>query len=204
MYYSIDKDNDVTVHDSAPAAQDGTILFATEKQFAKAAAEWPISRFVEVWNGFAGVAGPFGDLKPVTKFMDRQTGIKRIWKAIQLLAEDVMRASIRDAEAKLKAAHATAEPAPRTRKRAANKDATPPATPAQEAPAKTPREGSRTAKVIALLKQDGGVTLDAIMAATGWQAHSVRGFVSTLPKKTGLVITSTRRESDKARVYAAQ
>ena len=109
MYYAIDRDNDVTVHDSAPAAQDGTILFATEKQFAKASAEWPISRLVELWNSFAGVAGPFGDLKPVTKFMDRQTGIKRIWKAIQLLAEDVMRASIRDAEAKLKAAQATAE-----------------------------------------------------------------------------------------------
>ena len=198
MYYAIAKDNDVTVHDSAPAAQDGTILFATEKQFAKATAEWPISRFVEVWNGFAGVAGPIGDLKPVTKFMDRQTGIKRIWKAVQLLAEDVMRASIRDAEAKLKAAQVTAEP---TRKRAAKKDA---ALPAQEASAKAPREGSQTAKVIALLKQDDGVTLDAIMAATGWQRHSVRGFISTLPKKTGLVITSTRRESDKARVYAAQ
>jgi hypothetical protein len=42
------------------------------------------------------------------------------------------------------------------------------------------------------------------LAATGWQAHSVRGVISTLPKKTGLVITSTRREGDKARVYAAQ
>src|ERR1017187_8289349 len=117
MYYTIDKDNDITAHESAPAAQDGTILFATEKQFAKATAEWPISRLVELWNSFAGVAGPFGNLKSVTKFMDRQTGIKRIWKAIQLLAEDVMRASIRGAEAKLKAAQATAEPAPRTRER---------------------------------------------------------------------------------------
>ena len=129
------------MHDSAPAAQDGTILFATEKQFAKATAEWPISRLVEVWNSFAGVAGPFGDLKPLTKFMDRQTGIKRIWKAIQLLAEDVMRASIRDAEAKLKAAQATAAPAPRTRKRATKKDSAPPS-----APRRQPRHRARAAR----------------------------------------------------------
>jgi hypothetical protein len=41
------------------------------------------------------------------------------------------------------------------------------------------------------------------VAATGWQRHTVRGFISTLGSKTGLVITSTRRDSDKARVYAA-
>jgi hypothetical protein len=190
MYYTIDKDNDVTVHDNAPAAQDGTILFASEKQLAKATAEWPIGRFVEVWNSFAGVAGPFGDLKPVKKFENRAKATARIWAAIQVLGAEVE-----------KAAAAAVAPVPVTKKRAGKKAATPPA---QEGPAKTPREGSQTAKVIALLKQDGGVTLDAIMAATGWQKHSVRGFISTLPKKTGLVITSTRRESDKARVYAAQ
>ena len=39
---------------------------------------------------------------------------------------------------------------------------------------------------------------------TGSQEHTVRGFMSTLPGKTGMVITSTRRESGKVRVYAAK
>jgi len=40
------------------------------------------------------------------------------------------------------------------------------------------RQGNKTAKVVDLLKRSGGVTLTEIMKATGWQAHSVRGFIS--------------------------
>ena len=60
-----------------------------------------------------------------------------------------------------------------------------------------PRQGSKTAKVVDLLKRSGGVTLTEIMKATGWQAHSVRGFLSgTLGKKMGLTVTSTKREDE--------
>jgi len=72
--------------------------------------------------------------------------------------------------------------------------------------AKTPkaaREGTAKARVIAMLQRKGGATLQEIVAETGWQKHTVRGFISTLPKKTGIEITSTRRESDQARVYEA-
>jgi len=139
MHYTIDKDNDITARESAPAAQDGTILFATEKQFSKATAEWPIGRFVEVWNSFAGVAGPFGDLKPVKKFENRAKATARIWTAIQKLGTQVETAVAAPAPT----TPAPAAPAPRTRKRAPNKDAAP----AQETPAKAPHEGSQTAKV---------------------------------------------------------
>jgi len=45
------------------------------------------------------------------------------------------------------------------------------------------------------------VTLAEIMKATGWQAHSVRGFISgALGKKMGLTVESTKRE-DGERVY---
>jgi hypothetical protein len=54
--------------------------------------------------------------------------------------------------------------------------------------------------VITLLEQPEGATLQAIMKATGWQAHRVRGFVSgQLGKKRGLRVRSLMRDGE--RVY---
>ena len=63
------------------------------------------------------------------------------------------------------------------------------------------REGTKTAKVLDLLKRPGGATAKELMKATGWQAHSVRGFLSgTLGKKMGFALESNKRE-DGQRVY---
>ena len=62
------------------------------------------------------------------------------------------------------------------------------------------RQGSKTAKALSLLKRSGGATLKDLMKATGWQAHSVRGFLSgTLRKKRGLTLTSTQGENRERR-----
>ncbi len=65
----------------------------------------------------------------------------------------------------------------------------------------TARRGSKTAKIVDLLKRPGGVTLKELMKATGWQPHSVRGFLSgTLGKKMRTPVESFK-SGDGARAY---
>ena len=62
------------------------------------------------------------------------------------------------------------------------------------------RDGTKAVRVIALLREPSGATIKAIMAMTGWQAHSVRGFISAqLTKKLGLQVQSFTRGGE--RVY---
>lgn len=68
--------------------------------------------------------------------------------------------------------------------------------------ARTPRAGTKQAKLIEMLRAEGGATIDEILAATGWQSHSVRGaFAGALRKKLGLTITSEKIEG-RGRVYS--
>ena len=76
------------------------------------------------------------------------------------------------------------------------------ATEAKEDPATAGAEvpATKAATIIALLQEPSGGTLKAIMAATGWQAHSVRGFISAqLVKKRKLKVKSFKRNGE--RVY---
>src|SRR5712672_2593208 len=57
------------------------------------------------------------------------------------------------------------------------------------------RDGSKADKILELLKRPVGATSKELMKATGWQPHSVRGFLSgTVSKKMGLAVTSTKDE----------
>ena len=42
----------------------------------------------------------------------------------------------------------------------------------------SPREGSKTAQVVAMLQRKNGATLSEIMERMEWQAHTVRGFMA--------------------------
>jgi len=75
---------------------------------------------------------------------------------------------------------------------------------AHKQPAGTRPGGSKTAKVLELLQRSGGATLQELMKATGWQPHSVRGFLSgTLGKKRKLTVLSTKVEAGERR-YSVQ
>jgi hypothetical protein len=69
---------------------------------------------------------------------------------------------------------------------------------------KAARGGSKTAKILALLKRPDGATSKELIKATGWLPHSVRGFLSgTVRKKMGLTVTSTKGE-DGERTYSVE
>jgi uncharacterized membrane protein len=86
---------------------------------------------------------------------------------------------------------------------------TTPARKASKAPRKATsamgaRLGSKTAKILDLLKRRGGATMKELMRATGWLPHSVRGFISgTVGKKMGLSVESTKAK-DGERSYSVK
>ena len=75
-------------------------------------------------------------------------------------------------------------------------------TPAKKAPEKAakaeetagPREGSKTAQVVAMLQRKNGATLAEIMDKMGWQKHTVRGFMAGAMKKAGFTVESFKPE----------
>jgi hypothetical protein len=61
--------------------------------------------------------------------------------------------------------------------------------------AKTGEGSNKKAEVIAMMERAKGVTLAEIMEATGWQRHTVRGFVSILGSKGGRTIESSKNSA---------
>ena len=136
--FVIDATNNAKAYPSGGAARksrDG-IPFATEGALRSLSAEWPVSRLVAVWNRLPGA-------RPVRKFTNRETALRRLWKALQEL----------------------------------------------------PTATTKTELVVSLMSRRSGATLKEIMAATGWQAHSIRGLISAqIAGKLGLPVESFKRQ----------
>ena len=73
-----------------------------------------------------------------------------------------------------------------------------------EAPAPkqpTPRAGTKQAMPIEMLQTAKGATMEVIVAATGWQAHTVRGAMSGASGKKPELVVTLGKEDGRRRVY---
>ena len=72
---------------------------------------------------------------------------------------------------------------------------------AKKVPGKRSTARGKSAKILELLRRKDGATLGDLTETTGWQPHSVRGFLSAqVGKKLGLKLESTKGGSGQ-RVY---
>src|SRR5712691_5730494 len=125
-------------------------------------------------------------------------------EAAQAIGESAEPKASKKARVPARGAHVAPAKAKSGKKAAATKKAAKaPKTAKAEAPKTTgTRQGSKTAQILELIKRPGGATLQELMAATEWQPHSIRGFISgTLGKKMGLAVNSTKGEDGK-RTYS--
>jgi hypothetical protein len=199
MTFTIDNDNNISAYGTPDEAAATTTTpfdsFSSQQELAELAKAWSAERILAIWNSLPGVT-------PVERFKSNKAGINRIWVRIQDLGApeqpQAEQPAKPKAERKAKGRAQSAKGAP------AKGKSTTKATAAKSAPkgkkaAKTPetagpRDGSKTATVVALLQRKNGATLAEIQEKMSWQAHTVRGFMAGAMRKAGFIVESFKPE----------
>jgi hypothetical protein len=135
--------------------------------------EQELAALAATWPGrrLAEIWNKLKGVTPVAKFKDRKTAVRRVWNAIQQIE--------------------TVTPSPRKAKAPSAK---------KEAASQKTTGASKTDQVLAALRSPNGATLKDLMKLTGWQSHSVRGFLSAqVTKRMALRVKSSKRDGE--RVY---
>jgi hypothetical protein len=191
--FTIDNDNNITAHGTPEEAAAATATpfesFSSQRELAGLAAGWPAERLIATWNGLPGA-------EPVKTFKSAKTAASRIWEQIQGLAEAAKPAvepakpkADKNAKRGAQAAKVAPAKANATKKATAAKNA-PKGKKGAKAQETGPREGSKTAQVVAMLQRKNGATLAEIMDKMSWQKHTVRGFMAGAMKKAGFNVES--------------
>ena len=209
--FTINETNEIvafsTPEEASAAVQTPFDSFTSEQELAELAAGWPAERLLAILNSLPGE-------KPAKKLKDPKTAIARIWARIQGLGDAVKpepeaaKPEVAPAKPKAKknakggAQSAKGTPAKgKTSKKTTAAKAAPKgkkATKAKESDG--PRDGSKTAQVVAMLQRKSGASITEIMEAMGWQRHTVRGFMAGAMKKAGYKVESFKPEGG-ARSY---
>ena len=219
--FTIDAENSITVHSSAKEAEavPNSDRFSSETALAKLASDWPPTRLVEIWNSLPGET-PVRKFKDRATAIGRiwkaiqSLGEVAVTEKPAPDTELPQNAPVPDEEAiQTTQPEATisepSEPVAATPVAPQTPDVGLEAAPAKNKATRTkkapaaastkdagePCKGSKTSQVIALLKREGGVTLEEIMTATGWQKHTTRAMLSaggSLTQNHGLVVTSEK------------
>jgi Protein of unknown function (DUF3489) len=171
--FCIDANEQIQVeHTAGSRLKKGARHFTSEQEWTRIAGDLPMARLIAIWNRLPGVS-------PVARFNSRAKALKRIWKVIAGLEPNAgVPAAESDHAVNSRTMNEQSLRAPRGSKR-----------------------DSKKAQMTALLKREQGVSIDQLVQITGWQKHSVRGFLSgTMRKKLGMKIVSAKNERG-ARVY---
>ena len=198
MTFTIDTDNNITAHATPEEAAAATATpfdsFSSQQELADLTAQWSAERLVAIWNSLPGV-------KPTKKFKDNATATSRIWDRIQGSGEAAKPEADHakpKAEAKATRRAQSSKGAPgkgkATKKTTAAKSAPKGKKAAKAQDTAGPREGSKTAQVVAMLQRKNGATISEIMEKMGWQKHTVRGFMAGAMKKAGYAVESFKPE----------
>jgi len=197
MFYTIDHENNsafATAEEATAATTTPCDSFSSQEELAELAKAWPAERLIAIWNSLPGVAS-------VVRFKTGKAAVSRIWERIQGLGgapkpEEPPAKPKANRRAKGGAQEAKGAPA---KTKASNQATSAKAAPKAKKVAKTPpsdgpREGSKTAQVVALLQRAKGASISEIMDRLGWQRHTVRGFMAGAMKKAGYPVESFKPE----------
>ena len=184
--FILDGDHNITVYASqqeAASAVPAGDAFTTAAGLKAALKNYSAATAVGIWNSLTGVT-------PVKKFKDAATASKRIFAEVQKLGgSGPVAADAPVAASKTKRAlKAPAKPVKPDPKAGAGKKA-------HSQPTTGPRETSKTAQLIEMLRTREGATLEAICVKFGWQPHTTRALMSaggSLTKKYRITVISEK------------